>query len=44
MIEIVERNKPALIALCRQYGVEKLDLFGSGVTRHSFLARAISTS
>jgi predicted nucleotidyltransferase len=29
MIDLIERNTPALIALCRQFGVKKLDLFGS---------------
>ena len=29
MNPIVEAKKPEIIALCRQYGVSKLDLFGS---------------
>jgi predicted nucleotidyltransferase len=29
MIDLIEHNKPALIALCRQFDVKKLDLFGS---------------
>jgi len=29
MIDLIEQNKPALIALCRQFGVKRLDLFGS---------------
>ena len=32
MIELVEQKKTALIALCRQYGVKKLDLFGSAAS------------
>lgn len=35
MNPIIEANKPAIIALCRQYGVSKLDLFGSA-TRPEF--------
>ena len=30
--EIVEANLPALTALCRQFGVRRLDLFGSAAT------------
>ncbi len=30
--EIVTRNLPALSALCRRFGVRRLDLFGSGAT------------
>jgi len=30
--EIVTRNLPALAALCRQFGVRRLDLFGSAAT------------
>ncbi len=29
MNSIIEARKPEIIALCRQYGVSKLDLFGS---------------
>ncbi len=29
MNPIIEAKKPEIIALCRQYGVSKLDLFGS---------------
>ena len=29
MNPIIEANKPEIIALCQQYGVIKLDLFGS---------------
>ena len=29
MHPIIQANKPAIIELCRQYGVSKLDLFGS---------------
>ena len=30
--EIVETNLPALQALCRRFGVRRLDLFGSAAT------------
>jgi predicted nucleotidyltransferase len=30
--EIIEANLPALRALCRRFGVRRLDLFGSAVT------------
>lgn len=29
MIELIERHREQLIALCRRYGVSRLDLFGS---------------
>src|SRR5438874_4379590 len=30
--EIVERNRPAIVELCRRFGVCRLDLFGSAAT------------
>jgi uncharacterized protein len=30
MIDLVEKNRPQLEALCRKYDVRRLDLFGSG--------------
>ena len=30
--DIVERNLPAIAQLCRQFGVRRLDLFGSAAT------------
>lgn len=32
MIALVEQHKEELFALCRRYGVRKLDLFGSGAS------------
>ncbi len=32
MIEVVEHNLEAIRALCREYGVARLDLFGSAAT------------
>ena len=32
MIDVVERNLEAIRALCREYGVARLDLFGSAAT------------
>lgn len=32
MIDVVEQHLPAIRALCREYGVEKLELFGSAAT------------
>lgn len=32
MIELIERNRDAIHGLCRQYGVRRLDLFGSAAT------------
>ena len=34
MNPIIEAKKPEIIALCRQYGVIKLDLFGSATGPH----------
>lgn len=38
--EIVEANLPALRALCRRFGVRRLDLFGSAATGHFDPARS----
>lgn len=32
MIEIIEEKKSRIVALCKQYGIRKLDLFGSATT------------
>ncbi len=32
MIDLIEAHRDAIIALCRQYGVRRLDLFGSAAT------------
>ena len=32
MIDLIEQHKKELLALCKRYGVRKLDLFGSGAT------------
>lgn len=32
MIALVEEKKPEIAALCRRYGVERIDLFGSATT------------
>jgi predicted nucleotidyltransferase len=34
MNPIIEAKKPEIIALCRQYGVTRLDLFGSATGRN----------
>lgn len=31
MIDLIEQRRPQLIALCRRYGVSRLDLFGSAL-------------
>ncbi len=32
MVDAIERHLPAIRALCREYGVARLDLFGSAAT------------
>lgn len=32
MISLIEENREAIVDLCRQYGVQKLAVFGSAVT------------
>ena len=32
MIDLIERNLEAIVALCREYGVLRLELFGSAAT------------
>lgn len=32
MIELIRANQQAIAALCRQYGIRKLDVFGSAAT------------
>jgi predicted nucleotidyltransferase len=32
MLELIESNRPELLALCRKYGVRRLDLFGSAAS------------
>jgi len=31
MVSLIEKNQAALVALCRKYGVRRLDLFGSAL-------------
>ncbi len=40
MIALVEQQRPSLINLCRQFQVERLDLFGSATTAGQFKAES----
>ena len=32
MVELIDKNRPALMGLCERFGVQRLYLFGSGAT------------
>ena len=40
MIQMIEKNRRELEAICRRYGVSRLELFGSAVTGASFTERS----
>jgi uncharacterized protein len=40
MIALIEQNKEEIIALCKEYGVSRLEIFGSAVTGEFDLERS----
>ena len=40
MIQLVEKNKPQIFSICREFGIRNLDLFGSAATGNFDLERS----